>query len=1049
MTSRHSSRSRFQIEGLELRLLMAAVPVFPDPNGLGSYASEPPAIATDANLRDFVVNRQYDWINKPAGAALPTNDWWTNILASPFSGNLWTYPLKVNTSQNGVGVSAFNGINASGGNITPSGEEAVTMMGQSGTFTRDALVNYGDWTVKFRMEQTASQYMDVTIGRGLPTAWFEFNGIAPRLSLGGNPPAYNATGGQLGNSFTLDRFRIQKGSRSFGVFAPAGTTFTLVNGGYNVTFASGAKQFLVVAALPDSSNATLDLFYKNSYAVPRNSTYGWNYNATNGAVSTTWTMTTELLKAGATDAVVQGWLPHNYRDIKGGPTLLANAQYATIQGPVKLSVGKSFTVVQPTNGVNFVLPAPKSIGGTSDYNAQQMATYLAGYNKNYKSASDTYWGGKTLQETAELTLMAQQLNDPNYARLLGNLKTAVTDWLTYSPGETAFFYAKYAKDKALVGFNPSFGSEKFVDHHFHYGYLTSAAGVLAMLDPAFADDYGAMAKLVAKEYANWDRADTSLPFLRTFEPWSGHSYAGGLGDGRGNNQESTSEAIQSWLGLVLLGQALNDPQMTAAGMMGYTIEAKAENEYWLDIAHNDLTPDSFGRPSVAINYDDARQYQTFFGLNPEYSLGILGLPLWPSMDFLGKHKTNMQGVIDAMFDYRKTFYNNPAAGTYASFETVGGGTDWFNVILGMQMQVNPQVAANEYARVWSAQTAAGKDPLTGLYYYQAQSMRTHGTRDWSYHLSLPASGVYTNAVTGKRTYVVYNPSTTQQTVQVLDANNIVIGTFAAAGRKVTVVEVPINANTGKISGTVFNDLDNDATRDANEPGIGSRTIYVDSDDDRIMDANEPRATSNGDGTFTITGLAASAKHVMRQLLPTGWAQTTPTGGLGVKVALAAGQSFIGALFGSRQTATRPPVRVNVGGGAFTTAGGVPFDADRGFTGGTSRDTAFAVAKTTDDSLFASRRFGKSFSYNLAAADGKYRLSLYFADPVNTQAGRRTFDVTVEGTKVLSNFDIVAYGGGMTAVVRTFDITVTGGQLNLAFTGLVGDAIVSAIELVAV
>ena len=86
-----------------------------------------------------------------------------------------------------------------------------------------------------------------------------------------------------------------------------------------------------------------------------------------------------------------------------------------------------------------------------------------------------------------------------------------------------------------------------------------------MLDPTWAAEYGDMAKMVAMEYANWQHpGDTpdvnspdaiSMPFLRTFEPWIGHSYAGGTGSGSGNNQESSSESIQGWLGLVLLGQA--------------------------------------------------------------------------------------------------------------------------------------------------------------------------------------------------------------------------------------------------------------------------------------------------------------------------------------------------------------------------------------------------------------------------------------------------------------------------------------------------------------
>jgi endoglucanase Acf2 len=79
-----------------------------------------------------------------------------------------------------------------------------------------------------------------------------------------------------------------------------------------------------------------------------------------------------------------------------------------------------------------------------------------------------------------------------------------------------------------------------------------------MLDSEFLSTYGEMLKLVTKQYANWERNDTFLPYLRTFDPWIGHSYAGGTSSGGGNNQESTSEAMQSWVGMFLQAGLAHD-----------------------------------------------------------------------------------------------------------------------------------------------------------------------------------------------------------------------------------------------------------------------------------------------------------------------------------------------------------------------------------------------------------------------------------------------------------------------------------------------------------
>src|SRR5262249_20625629 len=184
------------------------------------------------------------------------------------------------------------------------------------------------------------------------------------------------------------------------------------------------------------------------------------------------------------------------------------------------------------------------------------------------------------------------------------------------------------------------------------------------------------------QYANWLRpGDTpdvtdpnaiSLPFLRTFDPWLGHSYAGGVSSGAGNNQESTSEAIQSWLGLVLLGQALNDPEMTSAGIMGYTMESRAVQQQWFDNAPSSTNPDGTAFPSpfaaaqgnphsnVGINFDSAKVDATYFGTSPEFILGIQALPIWPSLDFLGRDKAAAAAATAHVLTERNVYYNQAA-----------------------------------------------------------------------------------------------------------------------------------------------------------------------------------------------------------------------------------------------------------------------------------------------------------------------------------------------------------------------------------------------------
>lgn len=88
------------------------------------------------------------------------------------------------------------------------------------------------------------------------------------------------------------------------------------------------------------------------------------------------------------------------------------------------------------------------------------------------------------------------------------------------------------------------------DHHFLWAYFIFPAAVLASYDSTFVEDYGEMIELLIRDCMNPDKDDTMLPFMRNFDVYEGHSWAGGYGDNNsGNNQESASEATFGWAGL--------------------------------------------------------------------------------------------------------------------------------------------------------------------------------------------------------------------------------------------------------------------------------------------------------------------------------------------------------------------------------------------------------------------------------------------------------------------------------------------------------------------
>jgi hypothetical protein len=147
------------------------------------------------------------------------------------------------------------------------------------------------------------------------------------------------------------------------------------------------------------------------------------------------------------------------------------------------------------------------------------------------------------------------------------------------------------------------------------------------------------------------------------------------------------------------------------------------------------------------------------------------------------------------------------------------------------------------------------------------------------------------------------------------------------------------------------------------------------------------------------------------------------------------------------------VFVNAGGSNYSDGEGNRWSADQsyapgrwGYTSGKTYRTSATIANTTDDVLYQTERYG-NFSYKFDVANGEYDVTLYFTEIYHTAAGRRLFDVRIEGDLVLDNFDIYAIAGRNTAMSVTFpDIAVEDGQLTIDFVTVKDQAKVSAIEI---
>ncbi len=161
-----------------------------------------------------------------------------------------------------------------------------------------------------------------------------------------------------------------------------------------------------------------------------------------------------------------------------------------------------------------------------------------------------------------------------------------------------------------------------------------------------------------------------------------------------------------------------------------------------------------------------------------------------------------------------------------------------------------------------------------------------------------------------------------------------------------------------------------------------------------------------------------------------------------------------AIFGLLSTTPPPPpppggFQVNAGGPAVA-----PFAADENFTGGSTSsvthpiDTS-AVTNPAPQAVYQSNRYGKfTYVFPGLTAGANYTVRLHFAEEYWTTAGSRVFNVVINGTQVLTNFDILATAGAeYKAVVEPFTVAAdSGGRITIQFVTVKDNAQVNGIEI---
>lgn len=547
------------------------------------------------------TNKTIDTSHLASGVIPPTNHWFSGIALNKDPKAVFPLPLSVKPT--GVGFSFGLPVVSATANTIAGGYNPAVKVGIDASSYM--ITRYDSVSVSLRYERAGLAVGTLTMAEGTP--YMSYVASADQQL---NLPGFTAQGAGL--------YQKTVGNQRY--------AFVLSDGSY----ANGSLNL--------SKGATLVLYaVANGSSASDMSQYARVLRSVDTTYSVGGSVVTKLQYRTASGTTLYAALP--------GQNLQATAvtgSYDTIYGTLRLY--KADTVLIKTAQITPSDDLSLSILSSSD-KSKVISSLKSDTLNTELTKTDTYFGGKELYRAANLYAIAEQLGQKDQAvTLKAALESDLGQWFDPNGSKLRddryFYYDTTAK--GLVGMEASFGSEEFNDHQFHYGYFLYAMGVMAKYDRSFADKHESFVRLLAYDITS-PSPSAYFPQQRVFDPYFGHSWASGYGQfDDGNNQESSSEAINAWNGLALWAQANGDKAMAAQATWQLSREVDAANRQWTGLDTSTAEFKGFDHNTMGINWGGKRDYATFFSAEPAAILGIQLIPMNPAMVALSKQGDQIQ-----------------------------------------------------------------------------------------------------------------------------------------------------------------------------------------------------------------------------------------------------------------------------------------------------------------------------------------------------------------------------------------------------------------------
>jgi len=723
--------------------------------GAGYYLTAPPKgldLPGNSQKKPVLPKVTADFAGPPT-----SNDWWSSLIwqsdsqgvQNPYSEPMYAHPLTFRAEAAGLGLGYPTKPDVSRYQYMywHSKDVLVGLEGLAATSTR--VKAYSDWAVTASW-QSGPNELCATIGHGLPFVYLTRTGtaaavIAPQHETAKHEPlsvkVWHRGGDWLGFSVA---------DRNYAAFAPSGSEWQAA--GDRFTSDLAGKNYFSLAVLPDQDPATVELFRTHAYAFVSDTRVSWKYERASATMRSTFQVTTELKEPGHehVNEPLLALYRHQWLNTK---TPLTDKSYLSPRGEMKLMKGSSFETELRFNGVLPMLPnvADNDHGDLEFYVKEvyyEDDLFPPGLGDTPER--DCYWVGKSLLKVANTLQIADQIGYASAkAHLLQALENQLEDWFD-GREPSAFYYDKHWR--SLIGL-PSgfFSSLQLNDHHFHYGYYTFAAAIVAKYDPKWAKRWAPNVELLIKDAANWQREDQRFPFLRYMDAYAGHSWANGPAQFEaGNNEESSSEDVNFSAGAVLWGALTGNDAIRDLGIFLYTQQAAAIEQYWWDIEQK-VFPKGFEHSAVAMVWGAGGRYDTWWSRDPIFIHGINFTPASGGALYMGRHPEYIKRAYAEIVNRNR-----------------GEPLTWRDVMWMYLALAEPERALQSYEKDRYFKPEFGSS--RAMTYHWISNLAALGQLDTQITADTPTYAVFRKA--GKRTHIAFNPTDTPLEVRFSDGAHL-------------------------------------------------------------------------------------------------------------------------------------------------------------------------------------------------------------------------------------------------------------------------------------